>query len=252
MADKNGKNIIVTGGNQGIGLAIVQRLLNDGYSVNMLARDRKKSEKSRNDLTDKGNLNIISLDLSRRDDIKNFIGNWKDDLYALVNNAGICKTERLDETSDVWDEVMDTNLSGMYFLTKGLIKKVEDNGRIINISSQLGKEGRAGYGAYCASKFAINGLTKCWAKELGGRGITVNSVCPGWVKTEMADIDLKRIAKEKGVDPDEFYKEICAPLELKRFTEPEEVANLVAWLVSPEASGVTGRDWLLNTIWNQE
>ena len=100
-------------------------------------------------------------------------------------------------------------------------------------------------------KFALIGLTKVWAKELGPRGVTVNAVCPGWVKTDQAVGDMERLAKEKGVPVEKLYKEICEPLELRRFTEPEEVANLVGFLVSPEGSGVTGRDWLMNTVWNQ-
>ncbi len=228
----NNKTIIVTGGSRGIGKAIVGVLLKEGYDV--YSCDRKV------------------FNLSDRKAIENFCNTWNKPLYGLVNNAGICKTEKLSENFNVWDDVIDTNLNGAYFLTKGLIKHFIDNGRIVNISSQLGKEGRAGYGAYCASKFGIIGLTKCWAKELGGRGITVNAICPGWVKTEMAMKDLKRMAEEKGVSSDELYEEICKPLELKRFTEPEEVADLAAFLLSSKADGITGRAWLLNTIWNQE
>lgn len=231
METKN-KTIIVTGGSRGIGKAITEELLKQGYNVHSC--DSK------------------TFDLSDRQAVEDFCNSWKRDLYGLVNNAGICKTERLLENFNIWDEVMDTNLSGAYFLTKGLVKKIVNNGRIINISSQLGKEGRAGYSAYCASKFGLIGLTKCWAKELGEKGITVNAVCPGWVKTEMAMKDFERMASEKNVSSEEFYKEICRPLELKRFTEPKEVAQLVSFLLSPKASGITGRAWLLNTIWNQE
>jgi NAD(P)-dependent dehydrogenase (short-subunit alcohol dehydrogenase family) len=161
--------------------------------------------------------------------------------------------KRIDEPADdrFWDEVLDINLNGVQFLTRGLVKHIPDRGRIVNISSQLGQEARAGYGAYCASKFALIGLTKVWAKELGPRGITVNAVCPGWVKTDQAVGDMERLAREKGVPVEKLYKEICEPLELRRFTEPEEVAQLVGFLVSPEGSGVTGRDWLMNTVWNQ-
>ncbi len=122
----------------------------------------------------------------------------------------------------------------------------------MNIASQLGKEGRAGYSAYCASKFALIGLTKVWAKELGSRAITVNAICPGWVNTEMSRKDLARIAKEKGISTKTYYKQICEPLELKRFTDPAEVANLAHFLLSGEGKGITGRDILLHTIWNQE
>ncbi len=246
------KKIIVTGGSRGIGFSIAEKLLKDGFDIHICARDESGLKAGVEKLSKFGLVDCSVLDLSDREAVKNFCDSWEGDLYGLVNNAGICKTERLDESSGVWDDVLNTNLNGLYFLTKGLLPYIINNGRIVNISSQLGKDGRAGYGAYCASKFAVNGLTKCWAKELGGRGITVNSICPGWVKTGMAEKDLERLAREKGMEVEKLYQQICEPLELKRFTEPKEVANLVSFLISVEGSGVTGRSWLLNTIWNQE
>jgi len=249
---KMSKNIIVTGGSQGIGKAIARDLLKDGYSVYICARREEELKKAAEELSAFGQVGYFVLNLADKEEVKKFASGWDKDLYALINNAGICKTERLEENFGVWDEVINVNLNGIYYFTKGLAKHLINNGRIINISSQLGKEGRAGYGAYCASKFGVIGLTKCWAKELGNRGITVNAICPGWVETDMALKDLARIAAEKGMSPEEYYRQICQPLELKRFTAPEEIANLAAFLVSEKASGITGRDWLLNTIWNEE
>jgi NAD(P)-dependent dehydrogenase (short-subunit alcohol dehydrogenase family) len=234
------KRVIVTGGSSGIGKAISEVLLQDGYRVHSVARTKSDVDSS------------SVVDLLDASAIKEFCQNWDKPLYALINNAGICKTADLASEESVWNEVMRTNLSAVYHLTKGIVRHLVDNGRIVNISSQLGKEGRVGYGAYCASKFGVIGLTKCWAKELGKRGITVNAVCPGWVNTEMAQKDLERLANEAGISKDEYYKQICEPLELKRFTEPEEVANLASFLISDKASGITGRDMLMNTIWNQE
>lgn len=246
------KNVIITGGSRGIGKEIAKHLLKGEYSVHICARDEDDLKNTASELSALGNIDYKILDISKRDSILEFCDSWNKPLYGIINNAGICKTEKLIETGNVWDDVIRTNLESVYFLTKGLVKFIKNEGRIINISSQLGKEGRVGYGAYCASKFGIIGLTKCWAKELGEQGITVNAVCPGWVKTEMAINDVKRMAEEKGISADDLYEEICQPLELKRFTEPSEVANLVAFLMSEDASGITGRDWLLNTVWNQE
>lgn len=248
------KKVIVTGGSRGIGFSIAKKLLESDYSVCITGRHEDELKKSSDVLSQYGEVSYAVFDISDSDSVQTFADSVSGPLYALINNAGICKTQSLSggETSDPWEEVLATNLSGPYFLTKAFVHKIEDGGRIVNISSQLGKEGRAGYSAYCASKFALIGLTKTWAKELGVRNITVNAVCPGWVRTDMGIRDLERLAVENGKTFDEYYKEICAPLELKRFTEPEEVAALVAFLVSKEASGVTGRDMLLNTIWNQE
>lgn len=90
------------------------------------------------------------------------------------------------------------------------------------------------------------------AKELGDEGITVNAICPGWVGTEMSFKDIDRMAKKQNLSSEEYYKNVCTPLELKRFNTTNEVANLVNFILSDEASGITGRDWLMQTIWNQE
>jgi len=252
MKNKGKKKILVTGASRGIGKALVKKLLEDGFDIIAIARNKKGLIALEKEYAKFGTVKGITLDLSNEEAVKKFTQKWKESLYGIINNAGICKTERLDENNDVWEEVIKTNLAGPYFLTKGLLAHIESPGRIVNISSQLGREGRASYSAYCASKFGIIGLTKCWAKELGVKNITVNAICPGWVDTEMSHIDLARIAKEKGKSIEDFYKEICAPLELKRFTTPKEVAELVSFLVSEKSSGITGRDMLLNTVWNQE
>ncbi len=253
MKSTSSKTVLVTGGSRGIGFAIAQSLLRKGFRVHICARDEQELREAVKTLSRDGGVTASVLDLSDAAAIGAFCQVWQGSLYGIVHNAGICKTARVtDASSDVWDQVLAVNLQAVQLLTTGLVKHLEDEGRIVAISSQLGKEGRAGYGAYCASKFGLIGLVKCWAKELGERGITVNAVCPGWVETDMSVKDVERLAKEKGVTYEALYKEICAPLELKRFTKPEEVASLVAFLVSEEGSGVTGRDWLLNTIWNQE
>lgn len=247
------KTVLITGASQGIGSAIAQTLAKENYSLHLCGRDKERLAENA-DKIKKHNPHVTfsAFDLSQEEEVTKFVAKWEGPLYGIVNNAGICKTERLDEQKSTWDEVIATNLAGPYLLTKGLLPHIVDDGRIVNISSQLGKEGRAGYSAYCASKFGLIGMTKCWAKELGSRGITVNAVCPGWVKTKMAERDIDRLASENNLSPKEYYEMICAPLELKRFTTPEEVSNLVAFLISEKSSGITGRDILMHTIWNQE
>lgn len=215
------------------------------------------SECSAGELADHGfaqpnDIRIIALDLSDMEAIDAFVRDWSAELWGLVNNAGICMTLPLEsQESDPFEQVLAVNMRAPYYLTKGLLGHLSSPGRIVNIASQLGVEGRAGYSAYCASKFAIIGMTKCWAKELGTRGITVNAVCPGWVDTEMSRIDMARMARELDQTVEDHYAAICAPLELKRFNSTSEVASLVTFLLSEEASGITGRDWLMQTVWNQ-
>lgn len=251
MAEK--KVALVTGGSKGIGKVICRQLLERGFQVKTCARNGDELGRTVSELKKLGPIEGTVLDLASRDAITKYCAAWAGPLHALVNNAAICHVKRIDEPAEdrLWDEVLDINLNGVHFLTRALLKHLPDHGRIVNISSQLGQEARAGYGAYCASKFALIGLTKVWAKELGPRGITVNAICPGWVKTDQAVGDMERLAREKGVPVEQLYQEICAPLELRRFTEPDEVAALTCFLISAEGGGITGRDWLMNTVWNQ-
>lgn len=247
------KHVLITGAGKGIGLGIAESVMKQGYELDLLVSSEESANKIRKSgLVKKSGANVYALDLRNRDAISHFVEGWKGNLWGIVNNAGICKTHGIAEIEDdPLDEVLETNLIGPYFLTKGLLKNISSIGRIINIASQLGQEGRAGYSAYCASKFALIGMTKCWAKELGCKGITVNAVCPGWVETDMSINDISRMAREQGIDSKQLYMDICSPLELKRFNTVDEVANLVTFLLSDKASGITGRDWLMQTVWNQ-
>lgn len=248
------KHILVTGASRGIGLEIARTILTKGYKLS-LTTSCKETAKQLSEMlfVDNQKVKVYVLDQSNVNEIASFINGWNEELWAIVNNAGICKTMALKDNKieDPYQEILNTNLTGPYLLTKKLLPFLSRPGRIINITSQLGHEGRADYSAYCASKFGLIGMTKCWAKELGKEGITVNAVSPGWVDTEMSRIDMIRMAKESNMLEDEYYKKICDPLELKRFNSTTEVANLVKFLLSEDASGITGRDWLMQTIWNQ-
>jgi len=235
------KIVIVTGGSSGIGKRIAIKLLNDGYMVYICGRKIEKLIKTVDDLKNLGNIEYFHLDLGDKNAIKKFSQSWSKNIDALVNNAGICGIEKLDEDKDLWGDILSINLHGVYYLTKELIKYINPNSAIINISSQLGLEGRAGFGAYCASKHGLLGITKCWAKELGEKNIRVNAVCPGWVNTEMAFNDIKKMAIKRGIKTDQLYKEICDELDLKRFIEPEEVAELVSFLISDRSEGISGQ-----------
>lgn len=246
------KKVIVTGGSKGIGKDIAKTLLKNGYSVHICARNEENLIRTARELSLLGKVDYNTLDVSNNESIQLFCENFTGSLYGLINNAAIFLMERIDENFEIWDKVIATNLSGIYQLTKKLLPMMVDGGRIINISSQLGKSGRAGAGAYCASKFGLIGLTKCWAKELGGRGITVNAICPGWIKTEMTDEEIQERSKKKNISPEQFLSEICSALELKRLNTTEEVAAMAYFLLSENASGITGQDFLFQSISVQE
>lgn len=240
--NNNKKNIIVTGGSRGIGKAIVKKLLESGYSVFICGRNEAELKKTKQEFFLMGEIDYFVLDISNREAVKNFATSWNKPLYGLVNNAGIWKEERIDEPEkDVWDEIINLDLAGLYFLTKGLYSKISIPGRIINISSQLGLNGRSGFGPYSAAKHGVNGLTKCWAEELGPKGINVNSICPGWVKTQSNIDEIEMFARNEGKTFEEKFKEISDTCLMKRFIEPKEVAELAEFLISERGSGICGK-----------
>jgi len=166
-----------------------------------------------------------------------------DKVRALVLNAGICRQARATDpdADQVWDEVLSSNLDGAWNTVRSILPKMGTGGRIVFVSSGLGKLGRAGYGAYAASKHGMLGLAKCLALELAPMKITVNSVCPGWVDTEMAAADLRRTAFKTGKPVVKVEDQAVARIPIGRMVAPKEVASLIAWLISREAASVTGQ-----------
>lgn len=232
-----GKTALVTGGAQGIGQAIAVRLARDGANVVIadvkfeLAQsvvDRLKNE----GLTAAAFTADVS-DSSQGHELVSKITETFSTLDILVNNAGITRDALLIRISEEdWDEVLKVNLKGAFNLIKSAARVMmkQKSGRIVNITSVIGLMGNAGQAAYAASKAGLVGLTKSAAKELAGRGITVNAVAPGYIETAMTS-DLSQAAK------DAFLNLI----PLKRAGNPEEVADVVAFLVSDQAGYITGQ-----------
>ena len=219
------KKVIVTGGNRGIGKGIVLSLLDQGYLVLATSRDSKKFDMSHR------NLEVTNLDVCDQASIDNFqkiVNDFDPDI--LINNAGITKDNLfLRMTEDDWAEVIDTNLNSVFRMTKlvvrGMLKKKW--GRIINISSISGSMGNPGQTNYSASKAGVEAFSRSLAKELGSRNITVNSVAPGFIQTDMT----------QGLIDEEITKKI----PLQRVGSVEDVASLINFLVSEESNYITGQ-----------
>ena len=227
------KNVLVTGCSRGIGLAIAKKLIDEGYFVVGTSR-------SKIDLTNLlGSDNCVhqAVDVSNEDDISSMIESLtKQDIHihCLVNNAGITKDQLfMRMNSDDWNSVINTNLNGVFYLTKSLIKSMVKSkyGRIVNISSVAGLMGNAGQVNYASSKAALSGFTKSLAKELASRNITVNNVCPGFIESDMT--------KELS---DAQIENALQQIPLQRFGTAEEVAALVAYLLSDAANYITGQE----------
>jgi len=226
---KNG-NVFISGASKGIGKIIAYYFAKNNYTV--VGTSRQKFEFD-NKLE---NLIPIQLDVTSRDDIKACFGDLKNRGLLpniLINNAGITSDQLFLRMKDSdWDNVINTNLNGVFNLSKIFTKNMvkNRNGRIINISSISGLMGNPGQVNYSSSKAALNGFTKSLAKELGSRNITVNSVAPGFIETDMTSF-LDETSK----------KNVIETIPLKRLGKPEDVAELVLFLASEEASYITGQ-----------
>jgi len=232
-----GKVALVTGGAQGIGKAIAVRLAQEGANVAIADLNIDLAQSVLSEMRNWGiTAAAFKVDVSDSFQVEELIKKTVESfstLDILVNNAGITRDALLIRTTEEnWDQVMEVNLKGAFNLTKSAAKVMikQKSGRIVNISSVIGLMGNVGQTSYAASKAGLIGLTKSTAKELAGRGITANAVAPGYILTAMTE-ELTQAAK------DAFLNQI----PLKRAGMPEDVANLVAFLVSDQAGYITGQ-----------
>ena len=232
------KVAVVTGASRGIGAAIARELAAAGMYVviNYCGSEEKAQELKTEIEQNGGEASIYKCDVSDNVACKEFIGNVIAEyghLDVLVNNAGITRDNLILRMSEEeFDAVVETNLKGCFHTIRHLSRYFlkQRSGKIINIASVSGVLGNAGQANYAASKAGIIGLTKTVARELASRGITVNAVAPGFVHTEMTEV-LSEQVKEAAV----------AQIPLGRFGEPEDIANVVAFLASEKADYITGQ-----------
>lgn len=232
-----GKVALVTGGAQGIGRAIATRLAEEGATVAIADVKFDLARSVAVELEGEGGaafaFQVDVADSSQADELIKQITEKYLSLDILINNAGISRDALLIRTSEEdWDRIMAVNLKGAFNLTKSAARVMvrQKSGRIVNVTSVIGLMGNAGQTAYASSKAGLVGLTKTAAKELGGRGITVNAVAPGYIQTAMTE-SLSQTAK------DAFLSQI----PLKRAGNAEDVAKVVAFLVSDQANYITGQ-----------
>jgi len=243
-----GKVALVTGGGSGIGKAIALKLAQNGAKVAIASRSLAKLEPAAKELQ---RLSLsalpIAMDVRKKAEVEEavkLIASTWGAVNIVVNNAGISGLSMISDPDDAkWNDIVDTNLTGMYRVTKAVLQQMPDHagGRVINISSVLGKFGVPGYSAYCTTKHGMIGFTRALALEVVSRGITVNAVCPGWVDTEMATQGISETAAHLGVTPEEFRAQATAAVPIKRFLDAEEIAEFVGYIASDAARGITGQ-----------
>ncbi len=251
-----GRVAVVTGGGRGIGRAIAEQLHAEGARVAIASRDTKTLQSVALEINT-GDHRIVPFrcDVTDRDQVEVLMGNvvelW-DRVDILVNNAGASGMTPIepeessgpaDAVEGLWKTILSTNLDGLYHCTREAVRHMpsQGTGRVINLSSVLGKFGVPGYAAYCASKHGVIGFTKALALELAPRKITVNALCPGWVETGMARAGIEEGARREGIPPEEFRRRAEERVPLGRFIEPREVARLALFLASDAGSGMTGQ-----------
>ena len=269
-ATLDGKTALVTGGSRGIGQAIAIKLAGEGADVAVNYQSRKDQAADVIDFINKtdriDNLDELIKMIDIMDSVEHAkevrekiesmgrhaiicqanvakmdeVNKMRDKAVAefgkidiLVNNAGIVKDKSFVKmTSEMWDDVISVNLTGTFNCAKAVIDGMLERhyGRIVNISSVIGRMGNRGQANYAASKAGIIGLTQTLAKEFADKGVTVNAVAPGFIGTEM----LKSV-------PAKIMEKILAQIPMGRLGKPEEIASAVTYLVSPEAGYITGQ-----------
>jgi ketoreductase len=242
------KIALVTGGATGIGKAIGLQIAKNRAKVAIASRNHSRLVRAAAEFERLGLPVLpIAMDVRKKHDIQRVVdeiaAKWGA-IQILVNNAGISGLSMIDDPDDSkWFDILDTNLNGLYLMTKTVLKQIPDHsgGRVINISSVLGKFGVAGYTAYCTTKHGMIGFTRALALEVVNRGITVNTVCPGWVDTEMATQGINETAASQGITPEQFRAQAIAGVPIGRFLEADEIAEWVCYLASDRAKGITGQ-----------
>ena len=241
-------NIAVTGAGSGIGRSIAKVLAERGYSLILLGRNLDNLQSTKVLLKNSEQHQCQTCNIRNSAEIKRSLENVPS-LYGLIANAGIGGENQFGD-QDRWGEIIDTNLTGTYQTIQACLPLIKKDRapfkKIIIISSILARLGVPGYSAYCASKAGLLGLTRSLAAEHSGDGILINALCPGWVNTEMAQEGLQGFADALDISKDQAYKEAMKPVPLGKMSQPDEVAKLVAFLVSEEQTSFTGQTLDIN------
>ena len=228
---------LITGGAQGIGKEIAMLFASEGAHVAIVDVNKESLAKTRAEIESKGVKSVdIEANVTQSAQVDEAVKKCIDSLGRidiLVNNAGITRDGLLVRMSEEdWDLVIAINLKGTFLFSKAVSKVMmkQRSGRIVNIASIIGVMGNAGQANYSASKAGVIGLTKCNAKELSKRGVNVNAIAPGFIKTAMTD-----------KLPEEVRNLMLTQIPLERFGFPEDVANVALFLASKYSSYVTGQ-----------
>jgi NAD(P)-dependent dehydrogenase (short-subunit alcohol dehydrogenase family) len=236
------KTYLISGAGSGIGMAMAKKLAAQGDSCILLGRNLEKLQQVLAVLPTNRH-QILDVDIRSIEKLQEAAELLKkEEIHGIIANAGVGGENYWGE-SDRWEEILATNLTGTYNLINTFLPNLRlaksEYKHILITSSVLARLGVANYSAYCASKAGLLGLMRSWAVQFAPENILVNAICPGWVNTSMAQEGLQGIADGLGMSKSEFYDIAMQSVPLRKMSEPEEIANLVAYLVEQES--ITGQ-----------
>jgi NAD(P)-dependent dehydrogenase (short-subunit alcohol dehydrogenase family) len=234
---------VVTGAGTGIGRAVATALAASGHAVVLVGRRAEPIEEAAAAIA--GETLAVSADVGSAADARDAVAQAVaafGGVDVLVNNAGVGDSGPiLDESLERWEETLRTNLTGAFLMTQSAMPLLlERRGSIVNVSSINGLLAGPGWTSYCVSKAGLIMLTRCVAADYGRGGVRANVVCPGWVRSPMADADMDIVAERRGITREDAYALSHESNPLGRPGEPEEIASVVAFLASPAAGYVNG------------
>ncbi|MEP3052225.1 MAG: SDR family NAD(P)-dependent oxidoreductase [Erythrobacter sp.] len=242
-----GKTAAITGGTAGLGRGIAEAFLAEGANVALFARNPDKGAKVLEELGVGARAMFVSGDVMEQDDVEGFIDKTIENfgtLDILVNNAGGAGDLQpmVDLSDEAFDEAMKWNVYSTFWATRRALPTMiaKKNGRVINMSSMEGKHGKPVFTAYTAAKHAVNGITKSLAREVGELGVTVNSICPGLVVTDIIKNNGPETAKAMGMEFDDMITMFAQEAAIKRPNTVQEIAAMALLLASPDGAGITG------------
>lgn len=236
------KTYLISGAGSGIGMAMAKKLAAQGDSCILLGRNLEKLQQVLAVLPTNRH-QILDVDIRSIEKLQEAAELLKkEEIHGIIANAGVGGENYWGE-SDRWEEILATNLTGTYNLINTFLPNLRlaksEYKHILITSSVLARLGVANYSAYCASKAGLLGLMRSWAVQFAPEHILVNAICPGWVNTSMSQEGLQGIADGLGISKSEFYDIAMQSVPLRKMSEPEEIANLVAYLVEQES--ITGQ-----------
>ncbi len=239
------RHVVVTGGGTGIGRAVARRLARDGSSLTLLARDGARLEVTAAALEQP--THVVACDIRDRSKVEKAFAEAAErrgPIHALVACSGLGGANGGDAKSDRFDDLVATNLNGTYYCCRSALDHLApgpEPRHLVVLSSILARIPVSGYTGYSAAKAGLLGLVRSFASELGPSNVQVNAICPGWVDTDMAWEGLDGIAATSGGTREDAYRDAMRDVPLGRMSQPDDIAGTVAWLLSPDARGVTGQ-----------